>query len=293
LKAGFTTAAILISMAIVAFVASRSVPSRQAARDDSRTSSWRTPAAAYTPSSATALEPSPSSAAPKRDAAPAPSIAELERRLEASEPGLRDIVLAETLPAMLRANVHEVARFAELQTDPILRERLIRETADHWVKTEPELAMDWVRTLPPSPEREATLIDMSLAIARTDPAHAATIRDGDVGNETPDGVLDGIVQQWAERDFDAAMRWANARPRNAQQEQLVQRLVYVRAATGAHEEAVRLAEDSFHNFDAKAKALAIVAQHWLKRDRAAARAWLDGLDPALEMRVMREVNIIH
>ncbi len=194
---------------------------------------------------------------------------------------------------MLKANVHEVARFAELQTDPVLRERLIRETADHWVKTEPERAMDWVRTLPPSPEREATLIDMSLAIARTDPARAATIRDGDVGNEMPDGVLDGIVQQWAERDFDAATRWTNARPRNAQQEQLVQRLVYVRAASGAHEAAVRLAEDSFPDIDARAKALAIVAARWLERDRAAAQAWLAGLDPSLEARVMREVNIIH
>jgi hypothetical protein len=193
---------------------------------------------------------------------------------------------------MLKAKVHEVARFAELQSDPVLRERLIRETADHWVKTEPESAMDWVRTLPPSPEREATLIDMSLAIARTDPARAATIRDGDVGNEMPDGVLDGIVQQWAERDFDAAMRWTNARPRNAQQEQLMQRFVYVRAATGAHEAAVRLAEDSFPDVDAKAKALAIVAAQWLERDRAAAQAWLAGLDPALETRVMREVNII-
>lgn len=194
---------------------------------------------------------------------------------------------------MLRTNVHEVARFAELQTDPILRERLIRETADHWVKTEPERAMDWVRTLPPSPEREATLIDMSLVIARTDPARAAVIRDGDVGNEMPDGVLDGIVQQWAERDFDAATRWTNARPRNAQQEQLVQRLVYVRAASGAYETAVRLAENSFPTLDAKAKALAIVATRWLERDRPAAQAWLASLDPALEARVMREVNIIH
>lgn len=282
-------------MAILAFVVSRSEPTRDVSSDESRTTLRPAPGEPKPPSSASTAGHSPSTPAQTHDAAAAAaiSIAELERRLEASEPGLRDLVLAESLPAMLKANVHEVARFAELQTDPVLRERLIRETADHWVKTEPERAMDWVRTLPPSPEREATLIDMSLAIARTDPARAATIRDGDVGNEMPDGVLDGIVQQWAERDFDAATRWTNARPRNAQQEQLVQRLVYVRAASGAHEAAVRLAEDSFPDIDARAKALAIVAARWLERDRAAAQAWLAGLDPSLEARVMREVNIIH
>jgi hypothetical protein len=79
----------------------------------------------------------------------------------------------------------------------------------------------------------------------------------------------------------------------AQQEQLIQRFVYVRTATGAHEAAVRLAEDFFPDVDARAKALAIVATQWLERDRPAAQGWLNGLDPALEARVMREVNIIH
>ena len=248
--------------------------------------------------------PAPSGAAattgrapPSSDAtatSPALSIAALEHRLETAEPGTRDLVLADALPAMLQANVLAVARFAELQSDPALRERLIRETADHWVKREPERAMDWVRTLPPSPEREATLIDMSLAIARTDPARAATIRDGDVGNETPDGVLDGIVQQWAERDFDAAQAWTNARPRNAQYDQLTQRLVHVRAAAGDFDGAIRIAKDASTTFDAKAAALTVIAREMLRHgDADAVDRLLDGLDPALKDRVQREYAITH
>lgn len=163
---------------------------------------------------------------------PALTIAELDQRLTDSEPGARDALLRATLPAMVAINPEETARFAELQTDPQLRELLVRQVAQLWSKTDIERAMTWLRSLPDSPERVATLIDVSLSVAQTDPARAIALREPDVGNIEPDGVLEALVQQWAEKDFDAALSWTNARPQNAQRDQLLQRLVYVRAANG-------------------------------------------------------------
>jgi hypothetical protein len=203
--------------------------------------------------------------------------AELDGRLAASEPGARDLVLQAALPAMVAKNPDEIARFAELQTDPQLRELLIRQIAQLWAKTDTDRAMAWARSLPDSPERVATLIDVSLAVALTDPPRAISLREPDVGNIEPDGVLDGLVQQWAEKDFDAAFAWTNARPQNAQRGKLLQRLVYVRAAGGAPDAAARLVEEAFEDGALKQEAIAIVAQQWTLADPVAAGAWLETL----------------
>lgn len=211
---------------------------------------------------------------------PALTPTELEQRLGESDPGDRDRVLEAELPAMVAKNPEEIARFAELQTDPQLRELLVRQVAQLWAKTDADRAMAWVASLPDSPERVATLIDVSLIVALTDPQRAVSLREPEVGNIEPDGVLEGLVQQWAQADFDAALAWANARPRNAQRDKLLQRLVYVRAANGAPDAAARLVEDSFEEGSRKAEAVAIVAQQWTKSDPVAANVWLQGLDDA-------------
>ncbi|HEY6125921.1 MAG TPA: hypothetical protein VIV63_14815, partial [Steroidobacteraceae bacterium] len=171
---------------------------------------------------------------------PSVPLVELERQLAASDPADRELVLEAELPAMVAKNPEELARFAELQTDPRLRELLIRQVAQEWAQTDLDRAMAWANSLPDSPERVATLIDLSLTVAQTDPQRAVNMREPQVGNIEPDGVLENLVQQWALQDFDAALAWANARPHNAQRDKLLQRLVYARASAGQPAEAAKL-----------------------------------------------------
>ncbi|HEU5137702.1 MAG TPA: hypothetical protein VFU13_21345 [Steroidobacteraceae bacterium] len=220
---------------------------------------------------------------------PAITIAELELRLEASDRDDRNRVLEAALPAMVAQNPEEIARFAELQADPQLRELLVRQVAQLWAKTDAERAMAWVTSLPDSPERVATLIDVSLTVALTDPQRAVSLREPVVGNVEPDGVLESLVQQWAQTDFDAALAWADARPRNAQRDKLLQRLVYVRAANGAPDEAARLADTAFEDGAQKVEAIASVARQWSQTDPAAANAWLAGLDDATARSVRQQL----
>ncbi|MES1262765.1 MAG: hypothetical protein ABUL69_00300, partial [Peristeroidobacter soli] len=188
------------------------------------------------------------------------SLVELDRRLAAGDRDSRDRVLREELPAIVALHPDEIARYAEIEADPQLRELLVRQVAQLWARTDADRALDWVTSLPESPERQATLIDVSLAVAETDAPRAAALRESAVGNIEPDGVLEAIVQRWAERDFDSALAWVDARPRNLQHDKLLQRLVYVRAAGGASAEAARMVDQSFVDGASKAEAAAIVRQ---------------------------------
>lgn len=229
--------------------------------------------------------------------APAPNIAaaltDLERALAASDPDRYDLVLAEKLPALIAADPAAAARYAELQTEPRLRELLVRQVAQLWAARDADDAIAWAESLPDSPERQATLIDVSLIVARGDPARAVQWREQSVGNQVADGVLEGLVQQWADRDFDAAIAWTGARPRNAQRDQVLQRLVYVRAAMGEPEAAARLADEAFADPAKKAEAVATIAHQWALRDLEAATRWAESLEPRLGTRAVQEIAAVH
>ncbi|MES1264010.1 MAG: hypothetical protein ABUL69_06605 [Peristeroidobacter soli] len=188
------------------------------------------------------------------------SIEALELRLASTDRDSRDFVLREELPALVAQHPAQIARYAELESDTQLREQLIRQVAQLWAKTDADRAMAWVTSLPDSPERQATLIDVSLTVAETDAPRAAMLRDAAVGNIEPDGVLEAIVQRWAERDFASVLAWVEARPRNLQHDKLLQRLVYVRASGGALAEAARMVDASFDDGASKSEAAAIVSQ---------------------------------
>jgi hypothetical protein len=191
---------------------------------------------------------------------PALSLDELQRRLAGGDSSSRELVLREELPALVARDPEAIARYAELEADIQLREQLIRQVAQLWAKADADRAMAWVTSLPESPERQATLIDVSLTVAETDAPRAATLRDTVVGNIEPDGVLEAIVQRWAERDFDGAHAWVEARPRNLQHDKLLQRLVYVRASGGALAEASRMVDASFDDGASKSEAAAILSR---------------------------------
>jgi len=261
-------------------------------RDRTRAEAFLSPAG-VTPAAPAAQTQLSTLATPRPDnssSSKALTPAELEQRLAASDADSRDRVLEAALPAMVAKNPEEIARFAELQTDPRLRELLVRQIAQLWAKTDADRAMGWAMSLPDSPERVATLIDVSLTVAMTDPQRAVSLREPEVGNIEPDGVLEGLVQQWAQKDFDAALAWTNARPRNAQRDKLLQRLVYVRAASGAPDEAARMVDAAFADGSQKVEAIAIVAQQWTQVDPVAANAWLQGLDDATARSVLQQLQ---
>jgi hypothetical protein len=178
------------------------------------------------------------------------------------------------------ADPEAAARFAEMQTEPELRMLAIRTLALQWGALDAERAVNWARSLPDAAERDATLIDIANGLSSVDPARGVLLREQFVSATEPDSALSNLVQQWASHDFDAALAWTNARAPGAQRNDLLQRLIYVRAAAGDPAAAARLVTESALTGEAKNAAVASVNQEWEQRDATAAQEWLQTLGEA-------------
>jgi hypothetical protein len=117
-------------------------------------------------------------------------------------------------------------------------------------------------------------------LSSVDPARGVELREQFVAATRPDIALNNLVQQWAGYDFDAALAWTNARAPGAQRDDLLQRLIYVRAAAGNPADAARLVTESSLSGAARTSAIASVAQEWAIRDGDAAQEWMQTLEPA-------------
>lgn len=213
-------------------------------------------------------------------AATPPRIDDLDRELAASEPGARDLVLQKRLPEWVARDPEAAARFAELQTEPDLRALAIRQVALLWGALDAGRAVNWARSLPGAAERDATFIDIANGLSSVDPARGVELREQFVSPTRPDSALSNLVQQWASYDFPAALAWTNARAAGAQRDDLLQRLIYVRAAAGDPAAAARLVSESALTGEAKIAAVASVNQEWEQRDVTAAQQWAQTMEPA-------------
>jgi hypothetical protein len=211
-------------------------------------------------------------------AASPPRIEDLERELAAADHGNRDLLLQKWLPDLVAQNPEAAARFAEMQIDPELRELAIRQVALLWGALDAERAVNWARSLSDAAERDSTLVDIANGLSSVDPARGVELREQFTISTQPDSALSNLVQQWASFDFDAALAWTNARAPGAQRDDLLQRLIYVRAAAGDPAAAARLVTESSLAGDARTAAIGSVAQEWATRDGAAALEWLRSLD---------------
>jgi hypothetical protein len=231
------------------------------------------------PAAATPSSPAHTLEALRRPATPGGlRLEDLERELATVDRGARDLILQKWLPEWIAQNPEAAARFAELQTDPELRELAIRRVALAWGALDAERAVNWARSLPDAAERDATLTDIANGLSSVDPARGVELRERFTVSTQPDSALSNLVQQWSGYDFDAALAWTNARPPGAQRDDLLQRLIYVRAAAGDPAAAARLVSESPLAGEARTAAIASVAQEWAIRDGAAALEWLRSLD---------------
>jgi len=210
---------------------------------------------------------------------------DLEQRVSAAwrsdaDAASRDEVLQKWLPRWVASDAQAAARFAEIQSDPALRELALCHVALLWGALDAERAVNWARALPDAAERDSTLIHIANGLSSVDPARGVALREPFTAANRPDSPLSNLVQQWASYDFDAALAWTNARAPGAQRDDLRQRLIYVRAAAGDPAAAARLVTESALTGDAKMAAVASVRQEWEQRDAAAAHEWMQTLGPA-------------
>ena len=215
---------------------------------------------------------SPPASAPASGEILAQLTSELRQAFASTNLEVREFALTNLLPALVLKDAPAAARLAETITDEDLREAALRLVAQLWAAQDSPGALAWAAALADPGERDAALSDVCLQVARTDPAEAVRMRERFVPDNVPNLVLEGLTQQWAEKDLSAALAWTLARPQSGQRDELIARLAFVESQT-APAEAARLAVEQMSPGQPQNEAVMSVLRQWALRDPAAANSW--------------------
>jgi hypothetical protein len=204
----------------------------------------------------------------------------------AAVPGTQDLVLDRMLTSWVRDDAPAAARYAELQTDPFLREVALRTVAHRWAQIDRDGAVQWASSLADETERDGAIENVALALS--DPRAALDLLARRGAEKWPDAARVGVIAAWAARDFAAAQAWAEAQPPGAARDDITQRLVFLRAQTDPLAATV-LASGMLDEATARRDAYASIIRIWVARDPEAARGWAASADTETRRRVGLEL----
>ncbi|HWB04742.1 MAG TPA: hypothetical protein VG796_17065 [Verrucomicrobiales bacterium] len=85
-----------------------------------------------------------------------------------------------------------------------LRDRALNQVTKTWVKSDAPAASEWIRTLPSGQFRDGAARELSGALTRNDPASAFEWARSIENVKVREGALLNVVENWRERDADAA-----------------------------------------------------------------------------------------
>lgn len=130
---------------------------------------------------------------------------------------------------------------------------------------------------PAPPSQKHDLASLA-ALAETDPRAALLAADTtDLGGAAP-YIRGNLLQQWAARDFSAALAHADFQPPGAIREEMFGRLALVLAKSLPREAAAIVADDMAPG-EIRAEAAISVLHHWLREDPSAAAGWAAAFPP--------------
>jgi hypothetical protein len=219
------------------------------------------------------------------------SVSDLEAMLANAAPSEREAALSDGLSRLIALDVQAAVRFAERESDPYLREVSLRTMAQLWSRMDASAVIAWAESIVDTQERNRIIERVALELALSDPSRALALLDRERTDDAFDAAIAGILQQWAERDFSAALAWAESQAPDGQRDLLMTRLVFVRADEHPAD-AARLADRAFIDERARHDALASIAREWVARDREAARAWAGTLDRRSRRRIDSELALL-
>jgi hypothetical protein len=222
---------------------------------------------------------------------PALLIEDLGNAQENTDPDERERVIAGLLVRLVEIDSRAAAQFAERVTEPRLREVSLRVVAQRWAHLNAAAATSWAASLDDTRERDQAVSNVALELVQSDPPQAVRLLERQFTADIPAGVLEGVLQQWAEKSYEDALAWSETLPPGARRDLVLERLVFVRANQNPRD-AARLAEEAFADSDKRTDALASIALSWGSRDPTSAREWARTLTGHARERVDAELALL-
>jgi hypothetical protein len=215
----------------------------------------------------------------------------VEQALDAAEPGTRDLVIERDLAVWVEENPQAAARFAELRIDSSLREVAVRTVAQNWARADSQAAAQWATSLGDPIERDRAVETVALELSAVDARAALSLLEARSQVGQIDTARVGVIANWAERDFDAAVAWAVLQSGGPTHDEILQRLVLFRAATDPSG-AAQLADRVFVDLHARRQSYASIARIWASADPQRVRSWADTLDADSRMGAQAEIELV-
>ena len=129
-------------------------------------------------------------------------------------------------------------------------------------------------------------------VSQSDPAKSIQMAETyDLLSFAP-GMTANLVGQWAARDYDSALYWAEAQAPGTAREEIFARLAVIRCATSP-EDAASLISDLVSTGGAQEEAAITIVSRWATTDPEAAKAWANSFEAgALRDRALNEVILV-
>lgn len=238
------------------------------------------------------LEPSPSSAVERR---------ETDREADRLLGELKSLTAPAELPdfqafqtairSLVKVDPEVASGFAASLENGSTREIALHRVAQTWAGRDPQAAGRWANSLRNQEERGMLLNGIFSEVAQADPAKAIQMAETyDMLSFSP-GMTANLVQQWATRDYDSALHWAEAQTPGAAREEIFARLAVIRCATSP-EEAASLISDLVSTGGAQEEAAITIVSKWATTDPEAAKAWASSFEAGtLRDRALNEITL--
>ena len=158
-----------------------------------------------------------------------------------------------------------------------------QEVISVWLEADPVSAGDWLRSLPPGTQRNQLISGLSADLAKTHPEPALELARFLPAGTLREQALHSALNQWASRDSEAVLRWANGK-NDAGLTRSARLAVIQHLAESDPARAVGLLEDTQGlSVNDRQSTLSNLARHWAERNPAQALAWARNLPAAQQL----------
>jgi hypothetical protein len=196
--------------------------------------------------------------------------------------------LDQLLPEWVSDDPQAAANFVKAMPAGLSRDKALRVLAQVWGEHDPDASRAWGEGLNDKSDTDTFFTNVCLGLIQKDPGAATQMAEQNHSREK--GLLENLVQQWAEKDIPASLAWAAQQPRGEERDELLQRVALVQSKTNPAQ-AAALVVQQISPGPAQIEAAMSVVHQWAERDWDGAVAWVDQFpDGPLHDRAVTELN---
>jgi hypothetical protein len=217
-------------------------------------------------------------------------VSQIRTTIQSADNGEMENVFTNLWPALVACDAVVAAHFVREIEDPALREELRRRLTHLWAASDSRGALEWLSRLSDAEERSRALTDVCLAMAQRSPSEALHAAQRFGLDREQSGLMEGLVQQWAEADLSAALTWARSCPEGEQRTKAIARVAFAQSQRDPLN-AARLVVAEIPPGPTLTEAALSVLHQWAIREPAAAVEWASQFpEGPLRVRALHELK---